>query len=266
MKQFLLCLVIISYGFFSGLFISTARADDVQLGAGDVLKVSVYGNPDLTLETRISENGSITFPLIGDVAIAGMSTSNAEKKIGGLLESGGFLRKAQVNIIVTVLTSQQVSVLGQVNRPGRYPIEGKRTLTDLIAVAGGTNADGGDTVTVIRNRKGKSSRDVVDLLDMVRSGDTKQNIELVGGDLMYVERAPRFYIYGEVQRPGQFKLERNMTVLQALSVGGGLTPRGTERNIRIKRRDAAGVMQIITAKHDDVVLMDDVVYVQESLF
>lgn len=262
MKRLLQWLLVCAFGAWIGV----AQADDVQLGAGDVLKVSVYGNPDLSLETRISENGSITFPLIGDVAIAGMSTSNAEKKIGGLLESGGFLRKAQVNIIVTVLTSQQVSVLGQVNRPGRYPIEGKRTLTDVVALAGGASADGGDTVTVIRTRNGKTSREVIDLVDMVRSGDTSKNRELVGGDLVYVERAPRFYIYGEVQRPGQFKLERNMTVLQALSVGGGLTQRGTERHIRLKRRDAAGVMQIITAKHDDMVQVDDVVYVQESLF
>ena len=261
MKQLLIWLTF-SFGAWMGL----AHAEDIQLGAGDVLKISVYGNPDLTLETRISENGSITCPLIGDGAIAGMSTSNAEKKIGGLLESGAFLRKAQVNIIVTALTSQQVSVLGQVNRPGRYPIDGRRTLTDLIALAGGATPDGGDTVTVVRNRNGKSTRDVIDLLEIIRSGDTKQNIELAGGDLVYVERAPRFYIYGEVQRPGQFKVERNMTVLQALSVGGGLTLRGTERNIRIKRRDSAGVMQVITAKHDDLVQVDDVVYVQESLF
>jgi polysaccharide export outer membrane protein len=94
----------------------------------------------------------------------------------------------------------------------------------------------------------------------------KQNIELTGSDVVYVDRAARFYIYGEVQRPGQFRLERGMTVLQALSVGGGLTLRGTERNIRIKRRDAGGNLQVLTAKHDDLIQVDDVVFVQESLF
>ncbi|MEG1054568.1 MAG: polysaccharide biosynthesis/export family protein, partial [Janthinobacterium sp.] len=100
---------------------SVAGAADVLLGAGDVVRISVYGSPDLALETRVSEAGEITFPLVGAVAIGGLPVSAAEKKIGGLLESGGYLRKAQVNIIVTTLQSQQVSVLGQVNRPGRYP-------------------------------------------------------------------------------------------------------------------------------------------------
>ena len=99
--------------------LNVAGAADVLLGPGDVLKVSVYGSPDLALETRVSEAGDITFPLIGPVHVGGLSTSLAEKKIGSLLEGGGFLRKAQVNIIVTVLQSHQVSVLGQVNRPGR---------------------------------------------------------------------------------------------------------------------------------------------------
>ena len=243
-----------------------AGAADVQLGAGDVLKISVYGNPDLALETRVSEAGEITFPLVGNVALGGLSVSAAEKKLGGLLESGGFLRKAQVNIIVTQLQSQQVSVLGQVNRPGRYPIEGKRSLMDMLAMAGGVSQDGGDAVSLIRKRNGKTTREIIDIVDMVRSADLNRDLDVAGNDVIFVERAPRFYIYGEVQRPGAFRLERSMTVLQALSVGGGLTQRGTERGIRIKRRDEAGKLEIINAKHDDLLQVDDMVYVQESLF
>ena len=104
------------------------------------------------------------------------------------------------------------------------------------------------------------------VIDMVRNADLNRDFDVAGNDIIYVERAPRFYIYGEVQRPGAFRLERNMTVLQALSVGGGLTLRGTERGMRVKRRDANGTMQVITAKHDDLLQVDDVVYVQESLF
>ena len=245
---------------------SVAGAADVLLGAGDVVRISVYGSPDLALETRVSEAGEITFPLVGAVAIGGLPVSAAEKKIGGLLESGGYLRKAQVNIIVTTLQSQQVSVLGQVNRPGRYPLEGKRSLMDMLAMAGGLGVEGGDAVSLIRKRGGTTTKEVVDIVEMVRNGDFKRDMDLAGNDVVYVERAPRFYIYGEVQRPGAFRLERSMTVLQALSVGGGLTPRGTERGIRIKRRDADGKLQILDAKHDDLVQVDDVVYVKESLF
>ncbi|WP_295995263.1 polysaccharide export protein EpsE [Rugamonas sp.] len=248
------------------LTLSNAMAADVQLGAGDVIKVTVYNNPDLALETRISESGSITFPLIGAVKVGGMGVSEAEKKLSGLLQSGGFVRQAQVNIIVTVQQSQQASVLGQVNRPGRYPVDGKRSVLEVLALAGGVSAEGGDALVLLRKHDGKTTREVIDLLDMVRAGDLQHDVDLQADDVIYVERAPRFYIYGEVQRPGPVRLERDMTILQALSAGGGLTPRGTERGIRIKRRDASGKIEIISAKQDDVVRMDDVVYVQESLF
>lgn len=248
------------------LVAGVAGAADVPLGAGDVMRLSVYGSPDLTTETRVSEKGSITFPLVGEFSVAGLSTSAAEQKLAGLLEKGGFVKKPQVNILVTLLQSQLISVLGQVNRPGRYPVDGKRSVLDLLALAGGIAADGGETVSLIRKRDGKATREQVDIVDMVRTGDLSRDFDLTGSDVLYVERAQRFYIYGEVQRPGVFRLERTMTVLQALSTGGGLTPRGTERGVRIKRRDAEGKLQVIQAKHDDLLQPDDVVYVQESLF
>jgi len=236
------------------------------LGPGDVVRISVYVSPDLTLETRVTDNGGITFPLVGQVQVGGLSVPQAEKKLAGLLESGGYVRKAQVNIIVTGAQSSLVSVLGNVNRPGRYPLEAKRTVMDLLAVAGGIGPDGGDTITLIRKLNGKPTKETIDIIEMVRTGQLNRDLELAANDIIYVERAPRFYIYGEVQRPGAFRLERSMTVLQALSVGGGLSPRGTQRGIVIKRRDEQGKQQIIPAKHDDLVQTDDVVYVKESWF
>ena len=246
--------------------LGSAMADDTVLGAGDMLKISVYGSPDLSLETRVSEAGSITFPLLGPVTIGGLSAAFAEKKIGGMLEAGGFIRKAQVNIIVTLTQSAQVSVLGQVVRPGRYPLDGKRSLMDILALAGGMSGEGGDTIVLIRKRNGVATKDVIDIIQMIRTGVLTQDFDLAGNDVLYVERAPKFYIYGEVQHPGSFRLERSMTVIQALSVGGGLTARGTERGMSIKRRDAAGKLQVVDAKLDDLVKVDDVVYVKESVF
>ncbi len=243
-----------------------ASAEDVLLGPSDVLKISVYGNPDLSLETRVSQTGAISFPLVGEVKVSGLATSDAEAKIAGLLKSGGFVLKPQVNILVTSVQSQLVSVLGQVAKPGRYPINGKHSLIDILALAGGVVADGGDTVSLIRKRNGQNKKETIDLADMVRTGDMKKDLDLVTDDVVYVERAPRFYVYGEVQKPGSYRLERNMTVLQVLSVGGGLTPRGTERGMRIKRRDASGKVNEFKAKHEDVVQVDDVIYVKESLF
>jgi polysaccharide export outer membrane protein len=258
-----LCLWAFVIGFGS---VQTVQAADILLGPGDVIRVIVYGSPDLSLETRVSEAGKISFPLIGEVEVNQLSSQEAEKKIAGLLSSGGFLRNPQVSINVTSIQSQQISVLGQVNRPGRYPVEGKRTLTDILALAGGANPDGADQVTLIRKRDGNVVRELIDLPLLLRNGNIDNNPVLAGNDIVYVERSPRFYVFGEVQRPSVYRLERNMTVLQALSVAGGLTQRGTERGLQIKRRDNAGKVQVIKAKLDDLVLVDDVVLVQESLF
>jgi polysaccharide export outer membrane protein len=243
-----------------------AHAEEMVLGGGDVVKISVFGNPDLAVETRVSESGFITMPLVGQVAVAGLSTAMAESRIATMLDRGGFVKKPQVNLMITVLTSQQVSVLGYVNRAGRYPINGRRGVLDMLALAGGVSQEGGDIVTVMHRRDGKMVTDQIDTSQLIRNDELIGNIELQGGDTVFVERAPRFYIYGEVQRPGALRLERNMTVLQALSAGGGLTLRGTERGLRVKRRDGAGKLQTIDVRGDDLVQPNDVVYVKESLF
>jgi polysaccharide export outer membrane protein len=258
-KHAMLAMLIVTIG-------SWASAANVPLGPGDVLKITVFGQPDLTLETRVSEAGSISYPLVGEVKVGGLSSNEAEKKIADLLDKGGFVRQPQVNLMVTEMQSQQVSVLGQVNKPGRYPADGKRSLTDMLALAGGVNPDAADTVVLTRTQNGKTTKEVIDLVELIRSGDPSKNRELVAGDSLFVERAPRFYIYGEVNKPGSYKLERDMMVLQALSTGGGLSPRGTERGVRVKRRDANGVLQMITVKHEDMLKPDDIVYVKESLF
>lgn len=236
------------------------------LGPGDTLKIFVYGQPDLTTEARVSESGSITFPLLGEILVDGLTPSAAERKIAKLLESRDILRKPQVNILTSSLQSQMVSVLGYVRNQGRYPIEGKRSLTDILAMAGGITPDGGELVTLIRSDGSKFNKEIIDVIEMVRSGDLTRNLNIRSEDLIYVERALRFYIYGEVQRPGTYRLERNMTVIQALSVGGGLTQRGTERGLRIQRRDAEGNLQMLTVKSSDLVEPDDVLYIKESLF
>lgn len=243
-----------------------AWAAEVLLGPGDVVRLSVYGSPDLSVETRVSEGGAITFPLLGQVEVGGLSVAAAEKKIGNLLEKGGYLKKAEVNMLVTTLASQQVSVLGQVNRPGRYPVEGRRKVLDLLAMAGGVNAEGGDLISLVRTRDGKTTRESIDVVDMVRKGELDKDVEVSGGDIIFVERAPRAYVTGEVQRPGAFRIERGMTVQQAISAGGGLTTRGSDNGMRITRRDADGRAVTLDARAGDPVQVDDVITVRESWF
>ena len=255
----LACMALVSVG-------AMAAPAEVPLGPGDVVRLSVYGNPDLSLETRVSETGAITFPLVGQVAVGGLTVAMAEKKIGSMLETGGYLKKAQVNIIVSLLASQQVSVLGQVNRPGRYPVDGKRSVLDMLALAGGISVEGGDAVSLVRTRNGKTNRETLDVVQMVRSGALDGNVDVTGGDMIFVERAPRFYIVGEVQRPGAFRVERQMTVQQALSAGGGLTPRGSNNGLRITRKDTSGNANTFDVKYSDLVQVDDVITVRESWF
>lgn len=244
-----------------------AVANEYRLGAGDVVRVNVYQNPDLTLETRIGEAGLVSYPLLGSVRLGGTTVSQAEKTIADGLRTGNFVKQPQVNIQVLQVRGNQASVLGQVNRPGRYPIEvADMRLSDILAVAGGINAGGADTLTLVGMRDGKSMRKVIDLPAIFRTDNRENDVVVQNGDVIYVERAPMVYIYGEVQRPGALRLERDMTVMQALASGGGLNLRGTEKGLRVHRRSADGTLQVLTPKMDDVLLPGDVVYVRESLF
>lgn len=240
--------------------------NEYRMGTGDVVRVTVYGQPDLTTEARVGENGGITFPLIGEVKLAGTTPAQGEADIAKRLSKGGFIIEPFVTLNVVQYRGQQVSVLGRVNRPGRYNLERASNVTDLLALAGGVIIDGADVATLVRTRNGKTEYRDIDLLALFRPGGEASDVEVQDGDILNVARQPMFYIYGEVQRPGAFRLEQNMSVVQALSMGGGLTPRGTQRGIRILRRDDKGAMQEIEVKLGDPVQKDDVIYVKESLF
>jgi polysaccharide export outer membrane protein len=249
---------------------AAAAPAEYRLGAGDIVRVVVYQNPDLTLETRVSESGVISYPLIGNVRIGGLGVSAAEKLIADGLKSGNFVKSPQVTLILMQVKGNQASVLGQVNRPGRYPIEtADMRMTDLLANAGGVAGTGGDMLVLTGTRAGKPFRMEIDLPSVFGpSADNGRanDVLIQNGDVLWVDRAPLAYIYGEVQRPGPMRLERGMTVMQALAAGGGLNQRGTERGIRVHRKAADGKVQILQPGMDDSLRDGDVVYVKESLF
>jgi polysaccharide export outer membrane protein len=183
------------------------------------------------------------------------------------LRSGNFVKQPQVTIVVLQVRGNQASVLGQVNRPGRFPIEvADMRLTDLLATAGGTAVNGSDLVVLSGTRNGSPYRIEVDLPTLFGPGGRDKDVIVQNGDTIWVNRQPLIFIYGEVQRPGASRLERDMTVMQALATGGGLNLRGTEKGIRVHRKGADGKVQIITPTMDDSMRDGDVVYVRESLF
>ena len=247
---------------------STApAANEYKIGAGDVIRISVYQNPDLTLETRITEAGIVTYPLLGTIRLGGLGVTAAEKLIGDGLRNGNFVKQPQVTIVVLQVRGNQASVLGLVNRPGRFPIEvADMRLTDLLATAGGTAVNGSDLVVLSGTRNGAPYRLEVDLPTLFGPGGRDKDVLIQNGDTLWVDRQPLIFIYGEVQRPGAVRLERGMTVMQALATGGGLNLRGTERGIRVHRKGTDGKVQVLQPKMDDTLNEGDVVFVQESLF
>ena len=240
---------------------------DYVLGPGDVVRVNVFQNPELTLETRVSETGAISYPLLGQVRLGGLSVVSAEKAIADGLRQGNFVKQPQVSVMVMQVRGHQASVLGMVNKPGRYPIEvtGLR-LSELVALAGGVAANGSDVATLSGQRDGKAFRVEVDLPNLFGATAPSADPIVLNGDVVYVDRMPVFYIYGEVQRPGALRLERNMTVMQALAAGGGLTQRGTAKGLKLHRRGADGNVQVLQPTMDSTLRDSDVIYVRESLF
>jgi polysaccharide export outer membrane protein len=246
---------------------ASATAAQYRLAPGDLVRVFVYQNPDLSLELRITETGVVSFPLLGAVSLAGLTVTQAEKRIADGLREGNFVNRPQVSVLVMQVRGNQVSVLGQVGRPGRFPLEtGEVRLTDLLATAGGVAAGGADTVVVVGTRQGAPFRAEVDLPSVFAAGRRSEDVILRDGDVIWVERAAQIYFYGEVQRPGIQRLERGMTLMQALAAAGGITQRGTEKGLRVHRRDESGAVRVIEPKMTDSLMPNDVVYVRESIF
>ena len=245
----------------------TAAAPEYKLGPGDAIKVQVYQNPDLTVEARVSESGSISYPLIGSVPVGGMTINAAERRIEQALKTKDILKQPQVNIVLLQVRGNQVSVLGQVQKPGRFPLETMTVrVSDMLAAAGGVTPTGDDVLVVTGTRDGKPFRKSIDIPNLFASTRSDEDIVLAPGDTLYVGKAPTFYIYGEAQRPGTYRIERGMTVLQALAQGGGPTPRGSANRLRLNRTLADGSVVQSEPRLTDPVQPGDVLFVRESLF
>ncbi|MGA1326394.1 MAG: polysaccharide export protein EpsE [Rubrivivax sp.] len=238
-----------------------------RLGAGDLVRIVVYQNPDLTLEARLTEAGMIRYPLLGPIRLGGLDIASAERLIAEALQRGSFVRQPQVTLSVQQVRAHQASVLGGVNRPGRYPIEATDLrLSDLLAMAGGTVPGSSDVVVVTGAREGKAFRFEVALPQLFAPDGARYDLLMRDGDTVWIDRQPLVYIYGEVQRPGVLRLERGMTLMQALAAGGGPNPRGTDKGILVHRRGEDGRVRVLQPRMDEPVRDGDVVFVRESLF
>jgi polysaccharide export outer membrane protein len=239
----------------------------LQLGVGDVINVLVYDRPELTTTTYIADDGSITMPLAGPVPIAGLSPAAAAQAVAAAYSKAQLLRNPQITVLLMQSRSQQVSVLGEVRAPGRFPVDSTMSVLDLLAAAGGTTETSADTVFVIRpDAAGSLERHAVSLRGLEDGRQSLQFLVLRGGDTVFVPPADQFYIYGEVQAPNMYRLEPEMTVLQAISRSGGLTALATTRRIDVKRRAADGTVVEGKVTLADRVHPDDVIHIREGRF
>lgn len=251
-----------------------AQAQDVSLGSGDIVRISVYGQDDLETVARISADGTIAVPLLGAVKVGGLSVRDAEQTIADELVRRQLVRDPQVTIFVESSRAAEVesaTILGNVFRPGRYPIQamsdaGAENVSSLIALAGGLNEDAADYLILTRIDGGNARTVKVYLSDLLERGDLSQNYVVKQGDIAYVPRMVEFFVYGEVRNPGVYRLRRGMTVIQALSASGGLTERGTDKGIVVTRRGADGKTSSIEVGMNDLLQPDDVLIIKEGLF
>lgn len=237
------------------------------MGPGDSVTLHVFGQPDMDTVLGVADDGSIRVPLAGAIQVGGLSPETAARRVEKAFKDGGFFVDPHVTLTVTQSLSQRVSVLGEVRQPGRYPVDARTSIIDLLAQAGGETEFASDTVYVLRNdATGAVKRYPVNLKGLTDPGASAPTQLLRAGDSVFVPRAEQFYILGEVQKPSMYKLEPNLTVLQAISLAGGITAKGSDRRVEIKRSGKDGQMVVIKPKPNDFVQPDDVIRVKESIF
>ena len=232
------------------------------VGPQDVLIITSYDQPDLTGTFTVETDGSFTYPLIGRVRIGGMTLRAVEDLLRKALVAGGFFNAPEVTVAVEQYRSQRVYIVGEVRLPGAYALSGDMRLVEALALAGSTTAMASSEVVILHD----SSESVrVDLYEL-EHGDLSQNVRLVNGDTVFVQRAESVYVFGQVRNPGAYPFrQKNTTVLQALSLAGGVTDRGSTTRIQIVRI-IDGKKQEIAAALDHLVQPRDTIIVPESFF
>ncbi|MBI5025704.1 MAG: SLBB domain-containing protein [Nitrospirae bacterium] len=245
-----------------------AFAEDYLVGSQDVLKITVYEHPDLTTVVRVSEEGKITFPLIGELEVKNLSVQQIEKSIAKGL-SAGYITNPQVTVFIEQYKGQKVTVIGEVTKPGQYEITGPTFVSDAISMAFGMTKDAGYAITLLR--KESTERGVhykkifIDVDRLFKDGDFTHNVKLQDRDVIYVPRVEFFYIYGEVNKPGVYRIEKGLTIKRAVSIAGGFTPKASKSRIEITRRQ--GEKDVIkNGTLDELVQMDDAIMIKESIF
>jgi len=248
------------------------------IGPKDLLEIKVFELPEFDHTVRVSESGTITLPLIGNVQVGGLTKDKAEEKLSELLQK--YVKKAQVSIFIKEYQSSRVAVIGAVEKPGMYELVGRQTLLQMISQAGGFKDSAANEIYVLREGQDGTTASInIDLEELLINGNQNLNIPIQPNDVINVpiDKLINIYVFGEVKQPGalQVKMSKKITLLQAIAQAGGLTENATKRGVTIKRKDKSGkeinitvnLNDIIKGKKKDIPLQEgDVVIVKQSIF
>ncbi len=258
-------LTIISFLVSLAVFPAVAAGSNIHdyaIGAGDVLSIKVYDHDELTVKVRVSEAGTIDFPLIGQVHVGGLGTRLAAERIETAL-ANGYIIEPQVTIFVEQFKSKKVIVLGPVHNPGLVELNGSITLLELMSQVGGLKDNAGQTATIKRQENGTQRNISIDLDRLIRTGDPQQNIQIQGGDTVSIAEGAVCFVTGEVNQPGEYPCGRNVTVLKVVSQAGSFTEKALESGIKINRTINGSKRVLQNVSQDTLVQPDDVIVVPE---
>jgi polysaccharide biosynthesis/export protein len=247
----------------------TPSAEALRIAGGDLLEINVFDVPELSGKFRVSNTGSISLPLIGELAVDQERADEVEHTIANKLADGGFVRNPQVSVFVAEFATQGVSVLGEVKKPGVYPSLGSHRLLDYLSMAEGLTPLSGSAVDI--TRRGSSTTQRVALRS---KGEARENPEVFSGDTVLVERAGVVYVVGDVARPGGFPMDQDdrLSVLQAVALAQGVNRTAALKSAKLIRTTAQGrdevpinLQAILSSKAADVPLQDgDIIFVPSS--
>jgi polysaccharide biosynthesis/export protein len=241
------------------------------IGTGDLLDVSVYGAPDFTKEVRVADSGEITLPFIGSVRVAGVTVEQAEKVVQKQLADGHYFKNPQVSIFEKEYATQGISVLGEVQKPGTYPLPGNHTLFDAVSAAGGLTPKAGNIISITHRSNPKEAQTVT--LAPNLSFTPANNVPVSPGDTVLVSKAGIVYVVGDVHMPSGFVMENSrLTVLQAIAMAQGTNTTAKLEKAVLIRKTSAGPQQIplalpkiLSAKAPDISLQpEDIVFIPRS--
>ncbi|MCD6516684.1 MAG: polysaccharide biosynthesis/export family protein [Candidatus Aminicenantes bacterium] len=280
MKKSLTAVVLIFiFSYASLLSGQEERSLEYKIGPQDLLEIAVFGLDEMNKTVRVSEDGNITLPLLGEIEVKDLTKSQLEQRLARLLEEK-YLQNPQVTIFIREYQSKRVSILGAVSEPGRYELLGRQTLLHMIAQAGGMTNEAGDEIIVVREKEDGTSKSLrISIDDLVLKGDPSLNIPLEPGDIVNVpiDMVVHIYVFGQVNSPGAIEVKKSNlpTLIQAIAQAGGFSERAAKGRVVIKRKNEEGVDEeikvnvkaVMRGSKEDIQLEEnDIVFVPETIF